>query len=221
MGVVGMAINGLAIYSSMAANTDNIFAESDSFDQCQGHPDGNDMYHYHSEPYALSYEDDNLIGILRDGYFVYGRYDAGYTVGTTTPPGTSLTADEGTAGQSELLADGASGNLYVYGGHTTAQPTLGASGLFHYHVTEWAGCYDESGMTKQADDGETDDSVGNQSPSYTSCGGTLIKAWFLTGHGNGGVYETTPFGSGQTPSQLTDGLRYYYGKPESVCTNCN
>lgn len=57
MGPVGISIDGVPIYNNLAATTDNIFAEAGSFDQCQGHPsaENNGTYHYHSEPYAISY----------------------------------------------------------------------------------------------------------------------------------------------------------------------
>ena len=63
--------------SNYFAPTDACYAatEYESFDRCQGHPQMRGMYHYHSEPYAISYDDDHLIGVMRDGYFVYGRRD--------------------------------------------------------------------------------------------------------------------------------------------------
>jgi hypothetical protein len=72
-GVVGVGVSGGAIFSSVAGNTDNIFTEVGTFDKCQGHPDVTSQYHYHTEPFAISYQDSNLIGVMRDGYFVYGR----------------------------------------------------------------------------------------------------------------------------------------------------
>lgn len=201
MGIVGMAINGVFIYDSLASTTDNIFAESGSFDQCGGHPAGTE-YHYHSEPYSISYNDNNLIGVLRDGFFVYGRKD---NDGTT--PGSIA----------NIEAAGTSNNIYIYGGHVGSDPLTGSGSTFHYHLTEWKGCYDESGTTKSADDGEIDDSL--NSPSG-SCSGSWIDAWFLTGRGNGGVFETDPSGlSGQSPAQSTPGIRYYYGTPGS-CSKC-
>src|SRR4051812_39198947 len=47
-----------------------------------GHPQGTGIYHYHSEPYALSYDDGNFIGVMRDGYAIYGRKDADGTYPT-------------------------------------------------------------------------------------------------------------------------------------------
>lgn len=202
-GPVGVAIDGTNIYSGLANSTDNIFAEAGSFDTCQGHPEGHSRFHYHSEPYAISYDDNNLIGVMRDGYFIYGRRDYDSTV-----PGNT----------SSLEAAGTSSSIYKYGGHLGSDPLTGLGNTFHYHLTEWQGCYNESGGVKSADDGETNDTL--NSGVTPSCGGTWIDSWFLTGHGNGGAFMAIPSGlNGQSPSQAVPGLRYYYGTPGS-CSGC-
>jgi len=73
LGTVGIALNGVAIYDNQAAPGDDIFEEAGSFDECGGHPQGQGVYHYHGDPYAISNNDSNLIGVMRDGYFIYGR----------------------------------------------------------------------------------------------------------------------------------------------------
>jgi hypothetical protein len=105
LGPVGMAVNGVAIFDNQAAPGDDIFKEAGSFDRCGGHPAPGGVYHYHGEPYALSYDDANLIGVLRDGYFVYGRRDA----------------------------DGSMPTLDARGGHVGATPDS-ASPVYHYHL---------------------------------------------------------------------------------------
>ena len=192
MGMVGVSLNGVAIFDNLAANTDNIFAEAGSFDQCQGHPAGT-TYHYHSEPYSLSYNDNNVIGIMRDGYWIYGRKDYD---GTT--PG-SLT---------NIESAGTSSSLYQYGGHIGVDPQTGTGSTFHYHLTEWKGCYHESGNTKSSDDGVSDDTLDSGTPT---CGGSWVDAWFMTGRGNGGVFATVPGNGTQSPAQNTAGKRYYWG----------
>lgn len=113
MGTVGIAINGVAIFNPIAAGTDNIYDEAGSFDYCQGHPQNSNLYHYHSEPYAISSNDSNLIGVMRDGYFIYGRKDSdGTTASSSSSMGTWLTAT---------------------GGHVGVPPAGGAS-IFHYHA---------------------------------------------------------------------------------------
>lgn len=109
MGAVGVALNGVVIYSNAAAPGDDIYEEVNTFDKCEGHPAGT-MYHYHTEPTTASNLDNNFIGVMRDGYPIYGRYDAG----STTP---SLTH----------------GGSTTKGGHsgTTVDST---SSVYHYHV---------------------------------------------------------------------------------------
>ena len=65
----GYEVHGI-IRRSSSFNTgrlDDIYQEAKTFDRCGGHPEGTGVYHYHSEPYAISYDDDNFIGVMRDG----------------------------------------------------------------------------------------------------------------------------------------------------------
>ena len=43
---------------------------------------GPQSYHYHLEPKAWSNDDDKLIGIISDGFFLYGRRDSDGTYPT-------------------------------------------------------------------------------------------------------------------------------------------
>ncbi|MBS2032454.1 MAG: YHYH protein [Deltaproteobacteria bacterium] len=106
LGPVGVAINGVAIFDNQAAPGDDIFQESGSFDQCQGHPAPGGVYHYHSEPYAISSADSELIGVLKDGYFVYGQLDA----------------------------DGSTPTLDAAGGHTGTTPDSPSTPVYHHHL---------------------------------------------------------------------------------------
>ncbi len=106
--VVGLALDGVPIYGNFAAPGDDIFTEALTFDRCGAHPQRAGSYHYHSEPYALSYDDSRFIGVIRDGYPIYGRRD----------PDGSVPAD-----------------LDAQGGHTSA--TLhSVTPVYHYHVNE-------------------------------------------------------------------------------------
>jgi YHYH protein len=212
-GIEGMALNGVGIFDSAAGQTDNIFAESGSFDQCGGHPDNMSTYHYHAEPYSISYDDDALVGVMRDGFFIYGRQDSD---GST--PGTIAEQQTGGAGATNLI--------YVYGGHTGTAPSSTDTSSFHYHLTEWKGCFDETTPgnappTKLADDGMTYDPTGTfNTPASTTCNGTWVDAWFLTGHGNGGVFAQIPDNlDAQNPAQTVAANRYFYGTP-GPCTGC-
>ena len=104
--VVGLALNGVAIFDNAAAPGDDIFTEAKTFDRCGGHPQMSGQYHYHGEPFALSYDDSGFIGVLRDGYQVFGRKDP----------------------------DGSYPQLDAFGGH--AGPTVDGTVVYHYHVNE-------------------------------------------------------------------------------------
>lgn len=106
--IVGMALNGVAIFGNFAAPGDDIFQEAMTFDRCGAHPQGMGHYHYHGEPYALSYDDSNFIGVLRDGYPIYGRRDP----------------------------DGSLPTLDTYGGHTGVTVDSPATAVYHYHLNE-------------------------------------------------------------------------------------
>ena len=106
--VVGLTVNGVPVFGNFAAPGDDIFEEAMTFDRCGAHPQNNGKYHYHSEPYAISYDDSNFIGVMRDGYPIYGRRD----------PDGSLPA------------------LDTYGGHMGVTVDSPATPVYHYHVNE-------------------------------------------------------------------------------------
>ena len=107
LGAVGVAVNGVDVFDNQAAPGDDIYDEAKSFDECQGHPQNTGAYHYHSEPYAISYDDDRLIGVLRDGSFVYGRRDPDGSVPT---------------------------NLDAAGGHTSTTVDSPQTPVYHHHA---------------------------------------------------------------------------------------
>ncbi|XP_064648359.1 uncharacterized protein LOC135500680 [Lineus longissimus] len=79
MGTVGVAVNGVALFSPFDLEGDNAVEGpgAETFDSCDGHPTGNGLYHYHQLPDCLS---DNtpgqLIGVALDGFPIYGPVDA-------------------------------------------------------------------------------------------------------------------------------------------------
>ena len=107
-GVVGMALNGVSIYSNAAAPGDQIYAEISTFDKCSAHPDSNSRYHYHSQPESISNADYNFIGVMRDGFPVYGYKD--YATGTTAT------------------------GLDSAGGHTGTTVDSPSTAVYHYHA---------------------------------------------------------------------------------------
>ena len=71
LGAIGIAISGAAIYNDQEGNGP-LDGAAVSLDYTGGHI-GPQAYHYHLEPTAWSEDDDKLVGILADGFFVYGR----------------------------------------------------------------------------------------------------------------------------------------------------
>ena len=106
--VVGMALNGVTIFGNFAAPGDDIFQEAMTFDACGAHPQMSGQYHYHSEPYSISSDDNNFIGVMRDGYAIYGRRDP----------------------------DGSMPTLDTYGGHTGVTLDSPSTPVYHYHVNQ-------------------------------------------------------------------------------------
>ena len=111
MGPMGIAINSVAIYNQMAAPGDDILEELNTFDQYEGHPAPGDDYHYHIEPTWLTSTlgDESFIGLLLDGFPVYGPVENG----------TRLTND----------------NLDDYHGHIHSTEEF-PEGIYHYHITD-------------------------------------------------------------------------------------
>ena len=71
LGPIGIAVSGAYIYNDQEGGgaLSNAIV---SLDYTGGHI-GPDLYHYHLEPAAFSQDDENLVGILADGFFIYGR----------------------------------------------------------------------------------------------------------------------------------------------------
>ena len=71
LGSIGIAVSGAAIFNDQEGNG-TLDSAAGSLDYTGGHI-GPGVYHYHLEPKAYSYDDDNLVGIISDGFFIYGR----------------------------------------------------------------------------------------------------------------------------------------------------
>lgn len=109
LGPMGIAINGVALFNQYAAGRSPLAGEILSFDRFNGHPQQTGQYHYHLEPLWLTSRDGEaaLIGVLLDGYPVYGPRES-----------------------SGALPAG----LDTCNGHTHATTDFPA-GTYHYHVT--------------------------------------------------------------------------------------
>jgi len=108
LGPIGVATNGVALFNQYAAGMQPLGPEIQSFDRYNGHPTPSNQYHYHVEPLWLTASSKSvLIGVLLDGFPVYGPQDAN----GATPA-----------------------DLDSCNGHTTATPDF-PNGIYHYHIT--------------------------------------------------------------------------------------
>ena len=118
LGVMGVAVNGVALFNQYAAGRAPLTSEIFSFDRYNGHPQQNGRYHYHIEPvYLTAQGSGRLVGVLLDGFPVYGTRDPGGAV----PSG-----------------------LDTCNGHIGVTPEF-PQGLYHYHIVAAppyiAGCF--------------------------------------------------------------------------------
>ena len=72
LGAIGMAVSGAMIYNDEEGPNIPLDDAVPSLDYTAAHT-GPQSYHYHLEPKAWSDDDDKLIGIMSDGFFLYGR----------------------------------------------------------------------------------------------------------------------------------------------------
>lgn len=107
LGPIGIAVSGAMIYNDQEGPNVPLDDAVGSLDYTGAHR-GPGLYHYHLEPKAWSDDDDELIGIISDGFFLYGRRDA-----------------DGTHPD----------DLDASGGHTGPTP-YNADGEYHYHILD-------------------------------------------------------------------------------------
>ncbi len=75
LGPIGMAVSGAMIYNDEEGPNVPLDDAVPSLDYTAAHT-GPQSYHYHLEPKAWSNDDAKLIGIIADGFFLYGRRDS-------------------------------------------------------------------------------------------------------------------------------------------------
>lgn len=108
LGPIGIAVSGAVIYNDQEGPNVPLDNAVVSLDYTGAHT-GPQSYHYHLEPIAWSQDDEELIGIMADGFFLYGRREP---------------ASEG---------GGYPSNLDESGGHEG--PTVyGDDDEYHYHI---------------------------------------------------------------------------------------
>ena len=110
LGAMGISRNGVVFYNQYAGPDVPLTREINSFDQWLGHPQRLGAYHYHIEPKYLTdqFGQDAFLGILADGFPVYGPIENG-----------------------EILS---SSDLDLYHGHISPTNDF-PEGIYHYHVT--------------------------------------------------------------------------------------
>lgn len=79
LSTIGIAISGAAIFNNEEGNGPLNAGTASGLDYAGAHI-GPGVYHYHLEPLPMSDDDSNLIGVLADGFFIYGRKE--YSTGT-------------------------------------------------------------------------------------------------------------------------------------------
>lgn len=72
LGAIGIALSGAPIFNDSEGNGDVSMGVIQGFDRNGAHT-GPQTYHYHLEPKAISYDDDSLVGIIADGFLIFGR----------------------------------------------------------------------------------------------------------------------------------------------------
>ncbi|MGI2175708.1 YHYH protein [Shewanella ulleungensis] len=72
LGAIGIAVSGSVIYNDEEGPGVPLDDAATSLDFNGAHT-GPQSYHYHLEPISFSDDDSNLIGVIADGFFLYGR----------------------------------------------------------------------------------------------------------------------------------------------------
>ena len=106
LNTIGIAVSGASIFNDQEGGGPLNQAAA-SLDWTGAHI-GPGVYHYHLEPKAFTDDDENLVGILLDGVFLYGRQ--------CSSTGTYPT------------------DLDSSGGHTTATQYTDGVEEYHYHI---------------------------------------------------------------------------------------
>ena len=72
LGPIGLAVSGTPIFNGSEGGGDLSAGVIEGFDRNGAHT-GPQVYHYHLEPTAITFDDEKLVGILGDSFFIYGR----------------------------------------------------------------------------------------------------------------------------------------------------
>lgn len=73
LGAVGIAVSGAPIFNDQEGpNVDLALGVISGFDRDGAHT-GPQTYHYHLEPKAITDDDESLVGVIADEFFLFGR----------------------------------------------------------------------------------------------------------------------------------------------------
>ena len=112
LGTIGLCTSGAPIFNETEGNNFPIDEMLANTMDCGGGHGGPTGYHYHVEArntnYGLSYDDHNLVGIMIDGFLLYGRRD-------------NEAGDYPT-------------DLDESGGHFGPTPHSNGESIYHYHI---------------------------------------------------------------------------------------
>lgn len=106
LGTIGIAVSGSSLFNDQEGGG-ALDQAAASLDWTGAHI-GPGVYHYHLEPKAFSNDDENLVGVLLDGVFIYGR--------KCNSTGTYPT------------------DLDSSGGHTSSTQYTNGDEEYHYHI---------------------------------------------------------------------------------------
>ncbi len=126
LGPIGVLNNGVALFNALDAGGRDAVAH-ETQDSCNGHPDGDDMYHYHDVPICLRNEakgESTLAGYALDGYGIYVERDSKGNLPTNAD------LDECHGRTSQVLWNGKKTNIYHYDATLEYPYTVGC-----YHGT--------------------------------------------------------------------------------------
>jgi hypothetical protein len=112
LGTIGMSITGAPIYNETEGTNQALDAQMATTLDCAGGHTGPTGYHYHVEArngdMGVSHDDENLVGIMKDGFLLYGR-----KCNSTGAYPTDIDAS---------------------GGHTSATQHSNGETFYHYHI---------------------------------------------------------------------------------------
>lgn len=129
LGAIGVMTNGVYLFNGLdAAGRDAVAHETQ--DSCNGHPDGQQDYHYHDVPVCIAKRvtsSSTLVGYALDGYGIYVERDANGNLPTNAD------LDQCHGRPSKVMWDGSLTTMYHYDATLEYPYTIGC-----YHGTPTA-----------------------------------------------------------------------------------